>query len=502
MSGAATTSAVPGDAAAPAGDADHGPRRRLTSVRTRILAAYVGLLALVTAASVLAARQVLVTQLDARISTDLTQEADELRTLAGGIDPATAQPFGDRVERIFEVHLMRNIPAPDEALLTLVDGQPYARSRSVVDYRLDRDAALVARWGGLREPDRGSVRTPAGRVEYLAVPLQADGRTRGVFVAAVFRDRAVAQLTPALQAVAGVGLAVLVVGSVLAWLLAESILRPVRRVRTTARSISESDLTRRIPVRGGDEIAHLASTFNAMLDRLERAFATQRRFLDDAGHELRTPITILRGHLELMGDDPEERRETVALVLDELSRMSRIVQDLLVLAKAEEPDFLQLEPVDVDALTAELHSKARALAPRQWLLDSCGEGVLVADRQRLTQAVVQLAQNAVQHTREGDEIALGSYVEDGQARFWVRDSGSGVAADEQDRIFERFVRARGNRAREGAGLGLSIVRAIAEAHSGRVELRSRPGAGATFTVVVPLEPAREQEQEQEQEAAA
>ncbi len=306
------------------------------------------------------------------------------------------------------------------------------------------------------------------------MPLRSADR-RGVFVAAVFRDRALAQLTPALQAVAGVGLAVLVVGSVLAWLLAESVLRPLRRVTATARSITETDLTERIPVRGSDEFAQLAATFNAMLDRLEQAFATQRRFLDDARHELRTPITILRGHLELLGDDPEERRETVALVLDELSRMSRIVQDLLLLAKAEEPDFLQREPVDLDALTAELHAKARALASREWVLDGCGEGVVLADRQRVTQAVVQLAQNAVQHTGEGDEIALGSHLGAGEARLWVRDSGAGIAAEEQERVFERFVRARCNRAREGAGLGLSIVRAIAEVHGGRVELRSRPG---------------------------
>ena len=110
----------------------------------------------------------------------------------------------------------------------------------------------------------------------------------------------------------------------------------------TARSISETDLTRRIPVSGRDEIAELARTFNAMLDRLEAAFATQRAFVSDASHELRTPITIVRGHLELLGDDPQERRETIALVTDELDRMSRFVDDLLLLAKAERDDFLRV----------------------------------------------------------------------------------------------------------------------------------------------------------------
>jgi two-component system, OmpR family, sensor kinase len=471
----------------PVPEAAAQPLRRLRSVRTRILLSYVALLALATAASVLVARQVLYAQLDGRIAEELTQEAEELRQLADdGRDPSTSRPFGADVRRIFDVHLSRNIPGRNEALLTFVDGRPYTRTRTVVDYRLDRDPALVARWAPLQEVDRGSVETPAGRVEYLAVPLRVGERVQGVFVTAIFRDRAARQLNTPLLAVAGVGLAVLLVGSALAWRLAEGVLRPVRRVTRTARSINETDLRRRIDVEGHDEIAELASTFNGMLDRLETSFATQRRFLDDAGHELRTPITIARGHLELLGDDPQEKEETVALVLDELSRMARIVNDLLLLAKAEEPDFLEREPVDVDALTDELHAKVPALGDRQWVLEARGEGVVAADRQRLTQAVVQLAQNAVQHTRPGDEIALGSSVTPEELRLWVRDSGPGIAADEQERIFDRFVRAQGNRHREGAGLGLSIVRAIAEAHGGRVVLRSRPGAGALFTLVLPV----------------
>ena len=462
------------------------PVRRLRSVRVRILASYVGLLTLATALSVVVAREVLVAQLDNRIEGELVQEAEELSALVeDGQDPETSEPFGDRVDRIFDVHLSRNIPSRNEALITFVDGRPYARTRTVVDYRLDQDEDLVELWGDLQATDRGSVETPAGRVEYLAVPLRAGERVPGVFVTAIFRDRAQEQLTAPLLAVGGVGLVVLLVGSVLAWRLSEDVLGRVRRVTRTARAINDTDLRRRIDVDGQDEIAELAGTFNAMLDRLDTSFTTQRQFLDDAGHELRTPITIARGHLELLGDDPQEKEETVALVLDELSRMSRIVNDLLLLAKAEEPDFLEPEPVDLDVLTDELVAKTRALGDREWVLESRGDGVVEADRQRLTQAVVQLAQNAVQHTRDGDEIALGTSQEDGELRLWVRDSGPGIAPEEQDRIFSRFVRAKGNRHRDGAGLGLSIVRAIAEAHGGSVQVRSRPGAGALFTLVLP-----------------
>jgi signal transduction histidine kinase len=463
------------------------PRRPrfVSSLRARLLASFVGLLAFATLASVLAARALVLDELDERISAELVQETRELRRLAHGNDPETGEPFHGRVERIFDVYLQRNIPSRNEAFLTFVDGALHDTSDAAVPYRLDADPKLGARWANIRGSDRGRVGTPAGAVDYIAVEVR--GRARGVFVAATFRDRESAEIESAMVAAGGVGVAVLVFGSLLASVLGARILRPVRRATVAARSISESDLSRRIPVQGDDEIADLARTFNEMLDRLESAFTAQRRLVDDAGHELRTPITIVRGHLELLEDDPQARTETIALVMDELDRMGRIVNDLLLLAKSHERGFLQLDTVDVETLTDELHAKATALAPRDWTVASRGRGVIVADRQRLTQAIVQLAQNAVGHTRAGDPIALGSSVEDGEARFWVRDRGPGIPLDEQERIFDRFARGAAERRSEGAGLGLAIVKVIAEAHHGRVELSSRPDVGSTFTVVVPTD---------------
>jgi two-component system OmpR family sensor kinase len=233
-------------------------------------------------------------------------------------------------------------------------------------------------------------------------------------------------------------------------------------------------------------MAELARTFNAMLARLEEAFRTQKEFVSDAGHELRTPITVVRGHLELLGDDPEERAEVLEIVTDELDRMSRFVDDLLLLAKARRPDFLRLEDVDLDMLTEELLAKASALAPRDWQLDAVATGRLTADRQRLTQAVMNIARNAADQTAEGDQIALGSALHQGEARVWVRDSGPGVPEAERELIFDRF--AQGGRHSDGAGLGLAITRAVADAHGGRVEVASTEGRGATFTIVVPAEP--------------
>ena len=212
----------------------------------------------------------------------------------------------------------------------------------------------------------------------------------------------------------------------------------------------------------------------------------QRQFVDDAGHELKTPLTIVRGHLELLEEAPAARAQTLALVLDELDRMGRIVDDLLLLAKHEQSDFLDLTTVDVAALTDEIYAKASALSGRERLLEQRGRGIIVAHRQRLTQAVLQLAQNADTHAPDGEAVTLGSHVDRDVARFWVKDRGPGIASAEHGRIFERF--RRGNERRTGgAGLGLAIVRAIAEAHLGRVEVESAPGTGATFTLVVPVE---------------
>ena len=181
-----------------------------------------------------------------------------------------------------------------------------------------------------------------------------------------------------------------------------------------------------------------------MLDRLDHAFSSQREFIRDAGHELRTPITVIRGHLELLAaeEDPRERAETIAIVTDELDRMSRFVDDLLLLARAERPDFLEYETVDVEDLSRELLAKAQSLGPREWTLDTSGRGIIVADRQRLTQAVMNLADNAVHHTEDGEEIALGSAVNARYARFWVRDSGPGIDPEEREAIFERLSRGR------------------------------------------------------------
>jgi signal transduction histidine kinase len=224
-----------------------------------------------------------------------------------------------------------------------------------------------------------------------------------------------------------------------------------------------------------------------MLDRLEDAFATQRRLLDDAAHELRTPLTVLRGHLEVVDTaDTQDVEATRALVLDEVDRMARLVSDLLLLAKAQRPDFVRAEPTDVEALTDGALERARGLGDRAWMLDEAASALVTLDAQRITQALLQLAHNAVHHTAEGDEIGIGSSIDGHQLQLWVRDTGAGVPEEIRENLFDRF--AQGEPGHDGFGLGLSIVAAIAEAHGGRAALdEARPDrVGATFRLVIPI----------------
>jgi two-component system, OmpR family, sensor kinase len=467
------------------------PARLARSVRVRILASYVILLAAASLVSVFVARQVLLVRLDDRIQDDLAQEVREFRTLAvQGTDPATGRPFGDDVNRIFRVFLSRNVPGEGEELIAIPRrGKIRYQQSERAEYVIEEP--FVSRWKRLETEEEGEIDTPAGPAEYVAVPVTVGDRTLGAFVVAIFSQGERDEVAEVVRIVAAVSGGVLLLASVIAFLTAGRVLAPLRALRDAARTITGTDLTQRIDVEGNDEIAELGRTFNAMLDRLDDAFTSQREFIRDAGHELRTPITVIRGHLELLAagqEDPQERAETIALVTDELDRMGRFVADLMLLARAERPDFLEYETVDVGELTRELVAKAQSLAPRDWQLEANGRGLIVADRQRLTQAVMNLADNAAHHTREGDAIVLGSSVNAREARLWVRDSGPGIDPEERRAIFRRL--SRGRRAREsyeGTGLGLAIVRAIAEAHGGRVELRSEPGAGAEFNVVVPVD---------------
>ncbi|WP_017717786.1 sensor histidine kinase [Kamptonema formosum] len=473
-----------------------GWRRIFFGIRTRLIAWCAVLIAGSQGISVLAVRQVLSLRLQERGKHNLLQEIQEFRQLlqesptagkASRLSPSSTGVLD--TPALFDTFLSRNIPDDGEFMLALLDGQLYKSSPVALPESLRPNSKYLNRWAKLTQPEKGELVTPNDTLSYWAEPVTIQGKTRGVFVVIQSAAGDWEKVNETTDVMLLVTLAVSVIACALTWIAAGRVLAPLRSLTATANSISESNVSQRIPVRGSDEIAELAITFNEMLDRLQAALTSQRNFISDAGHELRTPITIIRGHLELLGDDPQERAETVALVLDELERMSRLVNDLLLLAKAERPDFLTLETVGVSAFTEEVYAKVKALGDRDWQLESQASGKIVADRQRLTQALMNLAQNAAQHTSAGDEIVLGSALTNGHVRFWVRDTGTGIAPEDRERIFQRFARAANSRRRsEGAGLGLAIVSAIAEAHGGRVEVESQLGKGSTFTLAVPVNP--------------
>lgn len=468
---------------------------RLRSVRTRITAAVVLLTGLALAGAGVAAYVVEYARVDRAINNRMTaelQEFDSFRRQA--IDPDTGRLFASGVP-LLRAALKRNVPEANEVLVNYWDGQPqqkngdtvFVSSGSAQPYDFAEDPAFADAIDGLL-PEGGSrtLDTPIGSVAMSVQPVQ-DATTQGAYIVVMFRDRERAEYLDVIETYGIVAAAMLALVTAGAWLVAGRLLAPVRELRAAAQDISDTDLTRRIEATGNDDLTDLTVTFNAMLDRLEDAFATQRQFLDDAGHELRTPITIVRGHLELVDTrNPQDVAATRALVLDEIDRMSRLVDDLIVLAQARRPGFVHPAPVEVGILTDEVADKVRGLGQRSWRVDERGEGEATLDAQRITQALVQLASNSTRHTSGGDVIAVGSRLADETATFWVRDTGSGIDPVDQQRIFERFQRADTPSANDdGSGLGLSIVSAIASAHAGTVSVESQPGRGATFTLTIP-----------------
>lgn len=427
-------------------------------------------------------------RVDERIDLDLAQEVAEFREIAEAPNPRTGQPWPNVRELLVE-SLRRQVPDEHQTLLALIDGRvAYApAARASVDLADDPQAIAVI--ASAPAPGYGTLQTGQGDIRFATMPVEvASSPGRGTFVAAYATADEHAELLDAIRTYAYVATGTLLVVALGGWLVAGRLLAPIREVRRTAQRISETDLSRRIPERGRDDVSDLARTFNAMLDRLEGAFSAQRQLLDDVGHELRTPLTILRGHLELLdADDIDDVERTRALLLDELDRMGRLVDDLVLLARAERPDFLVRSEIDLEGLTADVLNKARRMVnDRRWTLDSTARGIALGDGQRLTQALLQLVDNAVKHTRPGDQIAVGSTVANGRLRLWVRDTGVGLSPDDAERIFQRFVRGSGRHREDGSGLGLSIVRAIAEAHGGQAVVHAAPGRGATFTIDLPL----------------
>jgi two-component system OmpR family sensor kinase len=304
----------------------------------------------------------------------------------------------------------------------------------------------------------------------------------------------------------------IVVVLLIAWLVVGLGLRPLRRMERSAASITDAaDLGQRVEHPSErTELGKLGSTINGMLGRLESSFADQqateerlRRFAADASHELRTPLTSIRGYAELYrrgGDEPDQVRRSMGRIEHEAERMGNLVDDLLLLARADAELPLERHPFDLRAVVEGLAADARVVEPDRAITVAAEPCTIVGDRHRLTQAVANVITNARVHTPAGTPIELtlrvtppplptpGTPAGSPRAELAVIDHGGGLPPEQLDKVFERFYRADAARTRErgGSGLGLSITAAIISAHGGEVAARPTPGGGATFTLSIPL----------------
>ncbi|MCS6964036.1 sensor histidine kinase [Thermoflexus sp.] len=341
--------------------------------------------------------------------------------------------------------------------------------------------------------------TENGRLLVYSLPVRQDGQIRGVLqLGRSLADYDQAQGTLERILLAG-SLAALAAAFASGWLLAGMALRPIHQITQTARAIGRlRDFGQRVPYSGpSDEIGELARTFNAMLEelqaayvQLEHAFQAQRRFVADASHELRTPLTTMRGNLELLRREPpippQDQREVLEDLIAECDRLIRLVNDLLALARAEAGQAPRREPVPLRPFLSELGRQARRLARGQTIeTPEAPEASALADPDLLKQVLLILIDNAIRYTPSGGRITLRAQAGETFIALDVQDTGPGIPPEILPHIFERFFRGDPARTGSGAGLGLSIARALVEAMGGTIEVESQVGRGSTFTIRLP-----------------
>lgn len=454
-------------------------RARLAILYTFIVGAIIFFFGLATyfAVSVTLTRQVDITlaQTANRIvdNTDLNQDGDLLVDLPGLVDLST-----DVLVQVWGRNRKLIVNSPN-----LPD-----------DYDIPLDA------GGLQSSIPVFRDVNIGQVHFrvLTVPLTVSGSERvigylQVGTSMAFQDAAQQDALFILLIISGLAMAI---AGLAGWLITKRALSPLETVTETALQITRADdLSRRIPYSGSpdDEVGLLIRTFNQTLSRLENLFNTQRRFLADVGHELRTPLTVIRGNIDLMRRMGGTDEESLSSIENEVSRLTRLVGDLLLLAQAESGKLpLDLHLVEVDTLLFEVMQQMQVLVKNRIDL-SFGEidQVLVCgDRDRLKQVLVNLIGNAIKYTPQGGEVIIGLGKENQKARITISDTGPGIPPEDLPHIFERFYRGEKSRTRskdgKGFGLGLSIAYWIVRNHGGTIEVSSQEKKGTTFCIWLPL----------------
>jgi len=474
-----------------------------TSLRWR-LTLWVATLLLVSAAAVFAVIYAdtgseLRRQIDQDLAGDTSQLAQALRPSAG--------QDGRRIAGV-AMRYMSGQPytATSTLLFVLVPGQPTASNHpEVFGTRTAEEGETSAQQAEENEAARKLVSPrPGYSTEHVAdvgaLRIHERPLRLGGFHVVVAAGEPLASVERAQHGLAGAfvlaGALVLAIALIASYMAGARVSAPLRRMAQVAARVDAGELSPRMEVgreRRG-ELAILAEAFNHMLDRLTHAFIRQREFVADASHELRTPLTVIRGQLEVLAAQNEptaaEVRRVEEVVSAEIGRLDRLVEDLLLLAQAEQGDFLRPQAIPLRPFLSELWHGLELTASRRFELGPVPDGAVRGDPDRLAQALRNLARNAVEHTAAPTGLVRLEVGRVGQERirFAVVDDGAGIPLNERERIFERFHRADAARSRNsgGAGLGLAIVRAIAEAHGGFA--RAGPaasGRGAVVELILP-----------------
>ena len=458
------------------------------SIRLRLTLWHTALLALVLAGFAALVYVTVNSQVEGDVDHDIDlralQASRELRAITVGGPPRPARPVELPTSALVDTSLYVQVLG--------LNGELLSRSENLREPLPIPPETLRLAVAGQEVRDRLDFET--GKIEMQTAPLTVDGSVVGVLQVAAPLQAAEGRLAGLRLVLAGVVLGALALAALIGWFLASRAMRPVDRMTRTARAIGESgDLTRRLEEpRERDELRRLASTFNDMLARLDQAVGTQRRFLADASHELRSPLAAIRTNVEslLRGGDaePRERDASLRAIARETDRMGRLVADLLALARADSGQPLVREPVELDALLIEAYQQQRRLADGVTLtLGEIEQVEILGDADRLKQLVLNLVDNALRYTPRGGEVTL-DVTGDGQwAMLRVDDTGVGIPPEHLPHIFDRFYRVDSPRTRQGGGtgLGLAICKWVAEAHGGRIEVVSTVDLGSTFTVYLP-----------------
>jgi heavy metal sensor kinase len=282
---------------------------------------------------------------------------------------------------------------------------------------------------------------------------------------------------------------------VVGYFMARKALRPVDQIRRAAVKISSSNLDEKIDITGRkDELSRLAETFNAMIKRLKDAFQRINQFSIDVSHELKTPLTILKGETEVALRKEREKHDYQVLLmsnLEEIDRMSCIIDDLLLLSKADTREIkLNVEEVALRDLIIAVCMDMKVVADKKSVALETSELEdirLKGDELKLRRMLLNIVENGIKYSHVGGKVSVSSYVNDGYAKIDIKDNGIGISEEDIRYIFDRFYRADRSRKREsGSGLGLSISRWIAEAHKGGIEVKSQPAQGSMFTIKLPI----------------